>query len=178
MTRSLIAQFDSQFHAAAAADKLFSLGLARDALLLQVDERGMQPPSSSFAPTTVVTPVTPASADPADTARDKAEHKPPYDDAATEDLRGPAVMGWARLTVALPCALTDDELAHTLEQCGATEVLRSDLPAGTPNPAMWPVVDTVKTVDVERARAAARGGEALGEQTGVAPIRPRGPGER
>ncbi len=158
MSRSLTAHFANQFEAAAAADKLFSLGLPRDQLLLHIDERGMQTPSSSSAPTTVIR----------ETQADAGEV--PQADAdrvrkgrqASETLRPPVAEGYATLVLGLPCALSDDEVNCTLAACGAIDMVASDAAAPTPNPEMRPAVDVATATDVQRAIDASRGGDALG----------------
>lgn len=148
MSQSLIAEFGSQFEATSAAAKLFSLGLAREELLIEIDERGMQPPSSSNASATVIEPALarPEERDRPDTRGEDSDGHPPVD-----TVRPAASMGWARVTVALPCTLSERDLRDTLETAGAIRIQSSDRPARSPNPAMWPENDTAEAADVRRA---------------------------
>lgn len=151
MSHSLIADFQSQFEATSAAAKLFSLGLSRDALLIEIDERGMQPPSSSNASATVIEPSL-AQRDDAGHARLRNDENDEHaGHAPASTVRPPKGMGWARLTIALPCTLADHDVQATLEAAGASRIQSSDRPAPTPNPAMWPENDTADAADVRRA---------------------------
>lgn len=157
MHSSIIAEFDQQQLAAAAADRLASCGVALDHLFLEMDERGMYPAASSHAPTTVVrerldTPAYPGTARRASGVR------------MTDAVRDPALQGRTRLFVALPCDLDEDELRGLLLASGAGQVRASAEDAPRPNPAMSPTVDVVDPEDAERARAAARGGLGLDDR--------------
>lgn len=158
MSRTLTAHFASQFEAASAADKLFSLGLPRDQLLLHVDERGMQTPSSSWASTTVIRET---QADAEDVLQADAD-RTRKGRQASEALRPPISEGYATLAIGLPCALSEDDVSRTLTACGALDMVQSDAVAPAPNPAMRPTVDIANATDVERAIDASRGGDALG----------------
>lgn len=159
MSASLIAEFATQFQATSAADKLFSLGLPRDSLLVHIDERGMQPPSSSNAPTTVVRESQDSEPDASD--QPQQPHETRSSRASAEALRAPMSMGHARITIRLPAPLSEEQLTSTLAASGATGVVRSDHQGDKPNPAMWPQVDVAGTTDVERAIEASKGGAAL-----------------
>lgn len=155
----LIAEFSNQREAVAAAEKLFSMGVGRECVLLEVDERGMQPPSSSYAPSTIVDPTL---SDQPTTPGERASHpKESLRKLGSEDLRGPELQGCARLSVQPVAAFDGDAVTELLRAAGASRVQRSEGPLPAPNPAMWPAVDVAGDVDVERAVAASRGGLAV-----------------
>ena len=117
MSQSLIAEFASQFEATSAAARLLSLGLSREQLVIEIDERGMQPPASSSTPTTVIAPTL------SSRGRDEEDRTPNqlqsgHTPATT--VRPPAAMGWARLTVALPCAVDQNDEETALNGVAAT----------------------------------------------------------
>ena len=154
MTASLVATFDRQQQAAAAAERLVAAGLARDRLFLRADERGMGPPASSPTPTTVVR-------DTLDPAAVPSPERRSHGARADETVRAPALQDRMSLYVALPCGMAEDELLGLLQSAGAAQVERSDEAAPRPNPAAQPTLGAVDPDDAARARAAASGGEGL-----------------
>lgn len=155
----VIAEFSSQREAVAAAEKLFSMGLAREQVLLEVDERGMQPPSSSYAPSTIVDPTLPGQ--PTTPGERAANPEGSLRKRGSENLRGPALQGRAWLSVQPAAEFGRDAVMDLLHAAGAFRVQREQGPLPAPNPAMWPTVDVAEKVDVERAVAASRGGAAI-----------------
>jgi hypothetical protein len=155
----VIAEFSNQRDAIVAAEKLFSMGVDRECVLLEVDERGMQPPSSSYAPSTVVDTILPGRPGaPGERASNREES---LRKRGSEDLRGPKLQGFARLSV-LPVATFDgDAVTRLLRAAGASRIQHEPGPLPRPNPAMWPTVDVAAAVDVERAVAASRGGASV-----------------
>ncbi|MGA0588672.1 hypothetical protein ACO2Q2_16315 [Dyella sp. KRB-257] len=158
----LIAGFSSQGDAMAAAQKLFSMGVGRECVLLEVDERGMQPPSSSYAPSTIVDPTVPGQ--PTTPGERAVNPKETLRKPGSENLRGPELQGCARLSVRPTAACDGDAVTHLLFSAGASRVKRDKGPLPTPNPAMWPTVDMASSTDVERAVAASRGGVSVPTQ--------------
>jgi hypothetical protein len=155
----VIAEFAYQSDAVAAAEKLLSMGVGRNQVLLEVDERGMQPPSSSYAPSTVVDailPVRPGA--PGERASNRGES---LRKRGSEDLRGPKLQGFARLSVQPVATFDCDAVTRLLRAAGASRIQHEPGPLPTPNPAMWPTVDVAADVDVERAVAASRGGASV-----------------
>jgi hypothetical protein len=155
----VIAEFSKQREAVAAAEKLFSMGVNRECVLLEVDERGMQPPSSSYAPSTIVDPTLPGQ--PVSPGKRASHPKESLRKLGSEDLRGPELQGRARLSVQPVAAFDGDAVAELLRAAGASRVQRDQGPLPTPNPAMWPTVDLADDVDVQRAVAASRGGVSV-----------------
>lgn len=156
MTRSLIAEFDSQFQAASSAAKLVSLGLPRDQFVLQTDERGLETPASSNASTSV----------PRQTLDEPGEQAPPAPHGRSSSghgvrhaqaVRSPDSIGHARITIGLPCGMPESELVWSLTASGAIDVRRSNEPAPQPDPAARPLPDRAAATDVERAIEASRG---------------------
>lgn len=155
----LIAEFSNQRAAVAAAEKLFSMGVGRECVLLEVDERGMQPPSSSYAPSTIIDPTLPGQ--PVSPGERASHPKESLRKLGSEDLRGPELQGRARLSVQPVATFDGDAVAKLLRAAGAARVQRDQGPLPTPNPAMWPTVDLAGEVDVQRAVAASRGGASV-----------------
>ena len=155
----VIAEFAYQGDAVAAAEKLLSMGVGRNQVLLEVDERGMQPPSSSYAPSTIVDPSLPGQ--PTTPGERAADPKASLHKLGSQDLRGPKLQGFARLSVQPAAAMDGDAVTNLLRAAGASQVQREQGPLPTPNPAMWPTIDVACDVDVEHAVAASRGGVSV-----------------
>lgn len=155
----VIAEFSNQGDAVAAAEKLFSMGVGRDQVLLEVDERGMRPPSSSYAPSTIVDPALPGQ--PTTPGERAADLKASLRKLGSEDLRGPELQGFARLSVQPAATFDGDAVTRLLRAAGASRIQHEPRPLPSPNPAMWPTVDVAAAVDVERAVEASRGGASV-----------------
>lgn len=154
----LIANFSTQREAAAAADKLCSIGLERAHLLLHTDVRGMQPPSSSSASSTIIDEALPGPSGPSwmdDQTRDETRRT-----RDSETLRAPTLQGHARLAIQLSSNITEMDATDVLRASGATRVERCAGPLPAPNPAMSPTVDVSSATDVDRAIEASRRGSA------------------
>lgn len=166
--QTIIADFDTQRQAMSAAEKLFSIGLPRDHLLLRIDERGLGTPASSTAPTTVVEETLPSPAD--SSVRTEPADDVIRDDTrrgATDAVRDPSLLGRTRVAIRLPCALPASELVQLLRAAGASDIEQMEGQSPHPNPAMWPVVDTANATDVERAvEASRRGASGPGDRSG------------
>ena len=104
MNDIVIAEFDTQFAACAALDKLISRGLPRQGAHIRSTESIGGSAASSSAPTSVVSRVSHRSAD---THEVRAPASPP----------DPAVFGHATLTVRLSDQLSLEDMLQLMQRC-------------------------------------------------------------
>lgn len=161
MAELVVACFDTQFEANAAAEKLLSRGLRREQIVLCFDESVGNSPSSSSAPTTVVSTASHTGRIDTSTGRDKA--KSWFSSSRTPPLPDPSLIGHTTLVVELhgemsmddTCALLDGAGASSVHSPGHTERRNED-------PAMWPEIGSASQEDVQRSIDATKGGAKLG----------------
>jgi len=168
MAELVVACFDTQFDANAAAEKLLSRGLGREQIVVSVDESVGRSPSSSSAPTTVVSEASHTGRVDTSTGREKhTKSASRFASSRTPPLPDPSLIGHTTLVVECRGEMSMDEACALLDDAGASSVRSHDEGDGTPraeNPAMWPSVGQASREDVQRSVDAAKGGAALGRQ--------------
>jgi hypothetical protein len=144
MSDLIVAEFDTQFAAAAALDKLISHGLRRDSAVVRSSESVGGSSASSSAPTTVVSRV--------------SHHAVPRNEIrAPADMRAPSRVGQATLTVELARAISLEDAMQVMKATGARDVhvvVNQKLDAE--DPQLQPEVEYGSPLDVDRANAASR----------------------
>ncbi|PXV55808.1 hypothetical protein SAMN04487785_108193 [Dyella jiangningensis] len=144
MNDIVIAEFDTQFAACAALDKLISRGLPRQGAHIRSTESIGGSAASSSAPTSVVSRVSHRSAD---THEVRAPASPP----------DPAVFGHATLTVRLSDQLSLEDMLQLMQRTGARQVqVLEDQDMDAEDAALSPDVDYGKPEDLDRAIKASR----------------------
>lgn len=162
MTELVVACFDRQFDANAAAEKLLSRGLRREQIVLSFDESVGHSPSSSSAPTTVVSKASHTGRVDTSSGRDRPERTSSSDRTPLQ-LPDPSLIGHSTLVVELHGELSMDEACALLDGAGASSI-RSHEQAQPrrEDQAMWPSVGQASQEDVQRSVDAAKGGSSLG----------------
>lgn len=162
MAELVVACFDTQFEAHAATEKLLSRGFRREQIVVSFDESVGNSPSSSSAPTTVVSAASHTGRIDTSTGRDRHER------ARTSDrtpgvLPEPRLIGHATLVVELHGEMSMDDVCALLDNAGASSV-RAEQQAmhRSEHPSMWPSAGDASQEDVQRSVDAAKGGAALG----------------
>jgi hypothetical protein len=164
MAELVVACFDTQFAANAAAEKLLSRGLRREQIVLSFDESVGASPASSSAPTTVVSEASHTGRIDTTTGREKsAKTGSRLASSRTPPLPDPSLIGHTTLVVELHGDMTMDEACALLEEAGASSVRSREEEAGrlAETPSMWPTVGEAPREDVQRSSDAAKGGAAL-----------------
>lgn len=166
MAELVVACFATQFHANAAAEKLISLGLRREQIVLIFDESVDHVPSSSSAPTNVVSHTSHTGR--IDTQTGKEKHAGRFSTLrAPQHVPDPALIGRTTLVVKLQGEMSMDEVCQLLDDAGASSVNNAppeEQGRRTENPAMWPSIDQAAPDDVQRSIDAAKGGIRLNAQ--------------
>lgn len=162
MAELVVACFDTQFEASAAAEKLLSRGLQREQIVLSFDESVGNSPASSSAPTTVISGASHTGRVDTSTGREKKESR--FSSPRTPSLLpDPALIGHTTLVVELHGEMSMDDVCALLDDAGASSV-RSHEHAEhrREDPAMWPGVGKAPSEDVQRSINASKGGAKLG----------------
>ena len=161
MTELVVACFDTQFEASAAAEKLLSRGLRREQIVLSFDESVGNSPSSSSAPTTVISTASHTGRIDTSTGRDKARSL--FSSSRTPPLPDPSLIGRTTLVVELRGEMSMDDVCVLLDGAGASSVRSHEhAERRRENPAMWPEIGSASSDDVQRSIDAAKGGAGLG----------------
>jgi hypothetical protein len=161
MTELVVACFDTQFDANAAAEKLLSRGLRREQIVLSVDESVGHSPASSSAPTTVVSQASHTGRVDTSTGRDRSNRSLSSDRTPLQ-LPDPSLIGHSTLVVELRGEMSMDEVCALLDGAGASSVRSHEQgQRRREDPAMWPSVGRGSQEDVQRSVDAAKGGSAL-----------------
>ncbi|HUB91371.1 MAG TPA: hypothetical protein VMA74_16735 [Dyella sp.] len=163
MAELVVACFDTQFDASAAAEKLLSRGLRREQIVLSFDESIASTASSSSAPTTVVSATSHTGRMDTSTGRNKPK-RTSASDRTPQPLPDPRLIGHATLVVELHGEMSMDDVCALLDDAGASSVRAEEQDTRRrEDPAMWPSVgDATQEEDVQRSVAAAKGGSTLG----------------
>ncbi|GLQ95474.1 hypothetical protein [Dyella acidisoli] len=169
MVELVVACFDTQFEANAAAERLLSRGLQREQIVLSFDESVDHSASSSSAPTTVVSKASHTGRMDTSTGRKKRKSLPSllFASSRTPPLPDPSLIGHTTLIVELHGEMSMDDACTLLDIAGASSV-RSQQHAKKPieeNPEMWPSVGHASREDVQRSIEAAKGGATLRTRT-------------
>lgn len=157
MAELVVACFDTQFQANSAAEKLLSMGLKREQIVLTFDESIGNSPSSSSAPTSVVSAV--SHRGDVDTAKGHKKTKHHFPELRPPSrIPDPSLIGHTTVVVELHGEMSMDDVCELLEDAGASSIkpASSQLPAE--NPAMWPAVGHALREDVRRSIDATRRG--------------------
>lgn len=162
MAELVVACFDTQVEANAAAEKLLSRGLRREQIVLSFDESVGNVPSSSSAPTTVVSKASHTGR--IDTSSGEEKKKSHFASSRTPLLPDPALIGHTTLVIELHGEMSMDDACALLDDAGASSV-RSHEHAERrreEDAAMWPEVGAASREDVQRSIDASKGGAELG----------------
>jgi hypothetical protein len=156
MTELVVACFDTQFEANAAAEKLLSRGLQREQIVLSCDESVGGAPSSSSAPTTVVSQASHTGRIDTSTGREKRQHAVFSD--RTPPVPDPRLIGHSTLVIELRGEMSMDDACALLDGAGASSV-HSPKPGQqrVERPQMWPTVGSATQEDIQRSVDAAKG---------------------
>ena len=154
----ILADFETQFDASAAAERLISYGLQREQVVLQVDESVGRSAASASAPTTEVSAVSHTG-------------KQDHDDKATlrapTHTRDPAQVGHATIAVELHGELTVQDAQNVLADAGACSIRLAHREIKVhERAAIWPTQGNASHKQVKQAVDAARGGAALSPTQG------------
>ncbi|HUA80108.1 MAG TPA: hypothetical protein VL997_07040 [Dyella sp.] len=166
MTELVVACFDTQYEASSAAEKLLSRGFQREQIVLTFDESIQSVPSSSSAPTTVISEVSHTGSIDTSTGHEKTKntHRP----SGRQEIPDPALIGHTTLVVALHGEMSMDEVCALLGDAGASAVnAKEPKEPRIENASMWPSQGQASREDVQRSIDAAKGG------AGLRPRRPR-----
>jgi len=162
MAELVVACFDTQFDASAAAEKLLSRGLRREQIVLSFDESVGGAASSSSAPTTVVSTASHTGRIDTSTGRDKPK-RTSVSDRTPQPLPDPRLIGHATLVVELHGEMSMDDVCALLDGAGASSVRAEEQGAHhREDPAMWPSAGDATQEDVQRSVDAAKRGATLG----------------
>lgn len=161
MAELVVACFNTQFDANAAAERLLSRGLQREQIVLAFDESVGGAPSSSSAPTTVISKASHTGTVDTSTGREKSKRA--FISSRTPDLPDPALIGHTTLVIELHGEMSMDDVCALLDEAGASSISsqKRDKPQGE-NPSMWPPVGAASPDDVQRSKDASKGGSSLG----------------
>jgi hypothetical protein len=160
MAELVVACFDTQFEANSAAEKLISQGVQRDQIVLTFNESIGNSPSSSTAPTTVISKVSHRGDMDANRRKKKTRH--PFSERSPSYIPDPSLIGHTTLVVELRGEMTMDEVCVLLESAGASKINHTNEQTHVPeDPAMWPALGRASRDDIERSIRASRRGAGL-----------------
>ncbi|WP_233842135.1 hypothetical protein [Dyella sp. 2HG41-7] len=160
MTELVVACFDTQFEANSAAEKLLSRGLQRDQIVLTFDESIQSVPSSSSAPTTVISDVSHTGS--FDTSAGQKKEQSGHSSPERHEAPDPTLIGHTTLVIALHGEMSMDEVCALLDDAGASSVNSEEhQESRTENASMWPSVGNASREDVQRSIDAAKRGANL-----------------
>ena len=158
MTDLIIARFDTQFAGMAIYERMLARGVRRDQIALSIDESVGNSPASSSAPTTVISRISHLGMRDERNAAGKSLRASRI--RSPSNLPNPKAFGHAVVTIELSGILSADQVEHLLGEAGACSIARENGALSAENPNMWPEIGHASNVDVQRAIAAVRGGEA------------------
>lgn len=162
MAELVVACFDTQFDANAAAEKLLSRGLRREQVLLVFDESIGGAPSSSSAPTTVISKTSHTGTMDTSTGQEK-KSKRVFTSSRTPDLPDPALIGHTTLVIELHGEMSMDDVCALLDGAGASSISsQKRTKPQNEDASMWPAVGAASAEDVQRSKDASKGGDSLG----------------
>lgn len=160
MAELVVACFDTQFEANSAAEKLISRGVQREQIVLTFNESIGHSPSSSTAPTTVISRVSHRGN--VETTSGKKKARQPFSDRPPSRIPDPSLIGHTTLVVELRGEMTMDDVCMLLENAGASRVHRTrEHDRVREDPAMWPSLGQASPEDIERSIRASQRGAAL-----------------
>lgn len=159
MAHLLIAGFDTQFAGMAVMERLIARGLRRGQVVLSVDESVGNSAASASAPTTVISTVSHKGRREIQDAAGKTHRDSGF--RSPGDVTNPKLFGYTVVTIRLTGDMPEDQICRLLNDGGAQSIVRKDGVSVVENPDMWPGHGHALKVDVQRAIAAVRGGEAL-----------------
>jgi hypothetical protein len=159
MADLIVAGFDTQFAGMAILERLVSRGLRRSQVVLSVDESVGNSAASSSAPTTVISTVSHRGRREIQDAAGKTHRASGF--RSPSDATNPKLFGHTVVTIRLSGELSADEVCRLLDDGGAQSIVRENGVSVVENPGMWPDHGHALKIDVQRAIAAVRGGEAL-----------------
>jgi hypothetical protein len=164
MAELVVACFDTQFDANAAAEKLISRGLQREQIVLSFDESVGKSPSSSSAPTSVVSTASHTGRMDTSTGREKKKSASSLiSSSRTPTLPDPKLIGHTTLVVELRGEMSMDDACALLDNAGANSIRAHEHVKRRieEHPDMWPSVGHASREDVQRSVDAAKGGASL-----------------
>lgn len=160
MAELVVACFDTQFEANSAAEKLISRGVQREQIVLTFNESIGNSPSSSTAPTTVVSKV--SHRGDVDAGTQKKKERIPFSVRSPSHIPDPSLIGHTTVVVELRGEMTMDEVCVLLDSAGASKVNHTSAQSRVPeDPAMWPALGSASREDIERSIRASRRGAGL-----------------
>lgn len=159
MADLIIAGFYTQFAGMAFLEGLLARGFRRDQVAISVDDSVGNSAASSSAPTTVISAISHLGKRVVRTASGKMRRDSGF--RSPSDATDPKRFGYAVVTVQLPGELSAETILHLLENGEAHSVVRASGAFPQESPDMWPDYGHASKIDVERAIAAARGGDPL-----------------
>jgi len=159
----MVAGFETQFAGMAVMERLIARGLRRSQVVLSVDESVGNSAASASAPTTVVSAVSHQGRREIEDAagkkhRDSGFRSPGY-------VTHPKLFGYSVVTVRLTGELPDDQIYRLLDDSGARSIIQKNGLSVAENPDMWPDHGRASKIDLQRAIAAVKGGDALVDST-------------
>ncbi len=160
MADLIVAKFDTQFAGMAIFERLLARGVRRDQIILSVDESVGNSAASSSAPTTVISTISHLGQREGRDAAEKTHRTSGI--RSPSDVPSPKAFGYTVVTVQLPCELSADQVDQLLSDAGAQSIVRESGSSLTEDPNMWPEIGHASNIDVQRAIAAVKGGDALG----------------
>ncbi|GAB2560971.1 hypothetical protein ISP15_15830 [Dyella jejuensis] len=160
MAELVVACFDNQFEANAAAEKLLSAGLQREQIVLTFDESVDDTPSSSSAPTSVISEASHTGRVDRATGAEKDKRRL-TEPRSPRQVPDPSLIGHTTVVVELRGEMSMDDACELLDQAGASSVNLREQQYRPENPAMWPAVGRASREDVQRSMQAAKGGASL-----------------
>lgn len=168
MAELVVACFDTQSEAHAAAEKLLSRGLRREQIVVTFDESVGNSPASSSAPTTVISEASHTGRIDTGTGQERKKNRPsssPISSSRTPPLPDPTLIGHTTVVVELHGEMSMDDACALLDGAGASSVRSHEhIEQRSENPAMWPAVGNASREDVQRSIDAAKGGAELGNR--------------
>jgi hypothetical protein len=160
MAELVVACSDTQFEANSAAEKLISRGVQREQIVLTFNESIGNSPSSSTAPTTVISKVSHRGGVNVTAVKKKERHL--FSDRSPSHIPDPSLIGHTTVVVELRGEMTMDEVCVLLEGAGASKVNHTNQQYRVPeDPAMWPALGRASREDIERSIRASRRGAGL-----------------
>src|SRR5579859_2424028 len=140
-------------------ERLIARGLRRSQVVLSVDESVGNSAASASAPTTVISTVSHQGRREIQDAAGKTHHDSGF--RSPGDVTNPRLFGYTVVTIRLTGELPDDQIYRLLDDGGAQSIVRKNGVSVVENPDLWPDLGHALKVDVQRAIAAVRGGDAL-----------------
>ncbi len=158
MADLIVARFDTQFAGMAVYERLLARGVRRDQIALSVDESVGNSAASSSAPTTVISSISHLGKREERSAAGKTRRASSF--RSPGNPTSPKTFGYTVVTIQLSGVLSADQVRHFLDDSGAKSIVRESGALLAENPSMWPEIGHASNIDVQRAIAAVKGGEA------------------